>query len=259
MLLLLASAGCSEPRGQAPRERGPRSPVETAAPRELASITPQISSEPLPGGGFYELHRFRFEVAMARFAVVDLAFERPLAAALEASDGSLIFNGGFWDPDRAPEGLTVVDGQTLVPFDDDLGGGVLVVEDGRARLLDAQAGAPATEALDFAQQAKPRLVVGGAVNVRRARPRADRTALCVRDDGRTLELVVARTADDRRGRDGPTLHALAEKLVEIGCEEALNLDGGPSTGVAWRQDGAVRALPSRVAVKLAIRVGLDPR
>lgn len=233
-------------------------PADTAAPRELASIAPRISSEPLPGGGHYELHRFRFELARARFDVVDLAFDRPLAAALEASDGSLIFNGGFWDPDRAPEGLTVVNGRTLVPFDDDLGGGVLVVDDGRAVLRDAQAGAPDTATLDFAQQAKPRLVVAGAVNVRPARPRADRTALCVRDGGRSLELVVARTADERRGRDGPTLHALAQKLVEIGCDEALNLDGGSSTGVAWRQDGVLRALPSRVAVKLAIRVTLTP-
>ena len=44
-------------------------------------------------------------------------------------------------------------------------------------------------------------------------------------------------------RDGPTLFELATSLAGDGCEEALNLDGGPSTGWASDIDG-VRAFRS---------------
>jgi len=51
---------------------------------------------------------------------------------------------------------------------------------------------------------------------------------------------------------GPSLFALAGYLARAGCESALNLDGGPSTGVAWREDGGVRLLPPRAPVRHAV-------
>ncbi len=255
--LLCLLGACTERRP----EPEPARPAPAVEPREppRASVEPVVSTEPLPGGATYELHRFPIDLRRARFEVIDTAFDRTLAGVLAERGATVVVNGGYWDPERQPEGLTVVGGRTLVPFDDDLGGGVLVVDGGRARLLDAEAGPPALPAgVDFAQQCMPRLVVDGAVNVRATNRRADRTALCLREGGRALELVVARTGDGARGRQGPTLHALAEKLAALGCEQALNLDGGPSSGVAWRQGGEVRELASRVGVKLAVAVHLTP-
>ena len=224
------------------------------------SVRAIVSEEPLPRDARYRLTRVPIELSRARFSPVDLGFERTLRAELERSRASVVINGGFWDPEREPEGLTVSDGRVVVPFDVDLGGGVLVIEDGRARVLDAEAGEPQVAASwSFAQQAKPRLVVDGRVNVERdTGRRADRTAVCLRDGGRTIELVHARTADERRGRDGPTLFRFAHTLVAAGCDDALNLDGGPSSGMAWREGGEVRDQPTRVFVRLGIAVHIDP-
>ena len=218
------------------------------------------SEEPLPRDARYRLIRVPVDLGRARLQPVDLEFERTLRAELERSRASIVINGGFWDPDREPEGLTVIGGRVLVPFDADLGGGVLVVEGGRARVLDAEAGEPLVRpGWAFAQQAKPRLVVGGQVNIERdTGRRADRTAVCLRDGGRTIELVHARTADERRGRDGPTLFRFAHTLVAKGCEDALNLDGGPSSGMVWRENGVVHDRPTRVGVRLGIAVHIDP-
>ena len=86
--------------------------------------------------------------------------------------------------------------------------------------------------------------------------RADRTALCLRDGGRTLDVVVART-NDAAGRDGPTLYRFARALARRGCQQALNLDGGPSTGVAWRDGEQVRFLPPRSPVRHAVAIWLN--
>jgi hypothetical protein len=43
-------------------------------------------------------------------------------------------------------------------------------------------------------------------------------------------------------------------LVSRGCEGALNLDGGPSTGVAWREGGKIHALAPRGPLRHAIAV-----
>ena len=66
--------------------------------------------------------------------------------------------------------------------------------------------------------------------------RAARTAACIRNGGRELDLVLAWTRNS--DKDGPGLAQLARWLAEpildgdgSGCEAALNLDGGPSTGI----------------------------
>ena len=83
--------------------------------------------------------------------------------------------------------------------------------------------------------------------------RAERTALCIRDEGRTVDVVIAEPADGTRG---PSLYALGQFLAEKHrCDDALNLDGGPSTGVAYRTGdagSAPRVLPPRGPLRYAI-------
>lgn len=228
-------------------------PAEPTAPAKGRAITPEISTAEDED---VELQVFSFRVAEARFDVVDLGMGRDLEGALARTGASLAINGGYFAPSTQAEGLVIAAGKTLAPFSEALGGGVLVIRGGRAVLADATAFSPPSEA-DFAIQAKPRLVVGGVVNLRGDDGRkAERTALCVQDEGRRLEVIIAHGKGAAPG--GPTLTLLAEMLVSRGCEAALNLDGGPSTGVAWQGEARVESRPPRAAIRHAVTVRLAP-
>lgn len=229
-------------------------PPETIEPPDPGpTITPVVRRIEDADGARYALHRFRFDLGATTIGVVDLDFARTLADALEAEDALLAINGGYWDVEKRPEGLTRVAGRELAPLSTTLGGGVLVIEEGVGRLLDAEAAdLSISDDVDFAQQCMPRIVVDGELNIRRNDGRrADRTALCLRDGGRTLDVYVAR-GGQVDGHGGPTLWTFGEVLVEEGCESALNLDGGSSTGAVWRGAAGVERLPPRVALRLAI-------
>lgn len=241
-----ASAPASEATAQGPTTSPPADPLGP-------TITPDVRPVMPEGGKAYTLSRFRFDLSTTTIDVVDLAFERTLSDALEESGAQLAINGGYWDTELAPEGLTRVAGEELAEFSRSLGGGVLVVDDGVARVLDAEApDLDVPSDADFAQQCMPRIVVDGALNIRRDDGRhADRTALCLRDEGRTLDVYVAR-GEDPDGHGGPTLWTFGEELVAEGCESALNLDGGGSTGAVWRGADGITRLPPRVALRLAL-------
>jgi uncharacterized protein YigE (DUF2233 family) len=169
---------------------------------------------------------------------------------LARSSARLVVNGGFFAPDGGPLGLAISDGKTLSRFSPEMSGGVLWIREGVAHLSateEYQAG-PA----DFAIQCRPRLVVGSRVNIRSDDGRhAARTAVCLRDEGRTVDVLAATGEHDA---PGPTLFELATELVGLGCEEALNLDGGPSTGWAEKDDGGVSFDPPRGPVRHVVVV-----
>jgi hypothetical protein len=149
-------------------------------------------------------------------------------------------NGGFFETDGAASGLLVSHGRRMGRLDARGGSGVLVVAQGHARLLPADSSAESMEG-DVVIQCGPRLVeADSAIGIRTDDgKRASRTAACIRDAGRELDFVLAWT---RNGdRDGPGLFEMAEWLGQplvagdaSGCEAALNLDGGPSTGIVLR-------------------------
>lgn len=221
--------------------------------RRAVSLRPRVKSQPLPNGRSYRLHTFRVSLARARLEVVDLRMSRALDDVLRSRGASLVINGGFFGMRGEPQGMVVSGGRLVSPFMSRIGGGIVAAKEGVARLHDAEEPPSASDA-EFAMQCRPRLVVDSSVNIRSDDGnRADRTALCLRDGGRTLDVVVART-DDSAGRDGPTLFRFARSLKRLGCEQALNLDGGPSTGVAWRDGRHVRFLPPRSAVRHAVAI-----
>lgn len=182
--------------------------------------------------------------------VVDLHMSRALDRVLHEDRAELVVNGGFFDARGEPVGLVVSQGEELSPLKADLSGGVLAVDRERAQLFATEAFAGS--APWFAIQCRPRLVVQSLVNIHSdAGPRAARTAICLRDSGRTLEFVVAEQAPDR---PGPTLFELATELSADGCEDALNLDGGPSTGWASSTDAGVDFVEPRAPVRHALVV-----
>lgn len=211
----------------------------------------QVRTVRLAEGRSYDLHTFPIDVASSELVFEDLNFRRDLRASLSASGARIVVNGGFWDRDNEPEGLAISGGREITPFDLELGGGVLVIRNDRAELHDAEAFTLPSD-VDFAVQCKPRLIVAGANNIRRDDGRrAQRTALCIRDEGRTLDLVLAVSAVRE---EGPSLYELALALLEHGCENALNLDGGPSSGAVWREGDRIASLPTRSPLRFAIRV-----
>jgi Phosphodiester glycosidase len=230
--------------------RGPVGPEPRAdAPSAAIDITPE--SIPLAGDGALQLLVFPVHIAGAHFRVIDLGMGRDIERTLDESGASLVVNGGFFDPADRPEGLVISAGEILSAQSASLGGGIVAVTNGRAVLAPADAFlAPA--GTEFAIQARPRLVVDGGSNIARDDGRAaERTAMCLRAQGGDLEVIVAR---GEAAGQGPTLAGLADALVRRGCEGALNLDGGPSTGVAWRQDGAVHVLAPRGPLRHAIAI-----
>lgn len=76
-----------------------------------------------------------------------------------------------------------------------------------------------------------------------SRTRHPRTAAGIADEGRTLILVVV---DGRRAGEasGMSLSELAELMKQLGCRDALNLDGGGSTEMVLRdpQSGELQVL-----------------
>lgn len=223
--------------------------ASSAAPPAGGPITPEITT--VQGDDAFRLHVFTIPLAGARISIVDVGMGRDVAGARARAGASLVVNAGFFDAAQKPEGLVIAEGEVLSPHSASLGGGVLSVAGGQAALFAAEGYAPAP-GVSFAVQARPRLVVGGKAAIRRDDGKAaERTALCVRDEGRTLEVVVAR---GEAPGVGPTLALLADMLESRGCREALNLDGGPSTGAAWREGEGARDLPPRGPVRQAIVV-----
>jgi uncharacterized protein YigE (DUF2233 family) len=189
-----------------------------------------------------------------QLSIEDVRMSTRLDEVLARRSARLVVNGGFFDPRGAPLGLAVSEGKALSVYSPGMSGGVVWAKDGVAHLsatesYDADAGP-----VDFAIQCRPRLVVASRANIRSDDGRrARRTALCLRDGGRTLEVLVASGAG--RADAGPTLFELAEELALDGCEDALNLDGGPSTGWASTDaDGGRSFVPPRAPVRHVVVV-----
>lgn len=199
----------------------------------------------------YEVDIWSFGLERYAIGIEDVAMTTALDRVLERSGAELVVNGGFFDPDGKPVGLAISDGAVLSRLGSNLSGGVLTLVGARAELFPAE-GFAMPDGGTFAIQCRPRLVVDRVANVKSDDgARAERTALCTRDRGRVVDVVVVRASDDGESA-GPSLFALARHLQDIGCESALNLDGGPSTGVAWRDEGTVRLLAPRKPIRHAV-------
>jgi hypothetical protein len=262
-VVVLLASGCAERSDAQPL---PETPVAAPAAPTPAPWPPEARPHAAgPGvldyavgekrrhdGEPYLLHRFRVPMEGTRIDVVDARMRTDLDRVLAKRGAALVINGGYYGTDGRAQGLVIARGRQRNPLFPRIHGGVVaVLRSGRALHQKADA-VRLPRGVEFAIQCSPQLVVGGRSAVERpGENTASRTALCVRDGGRGLDVYVARV-DPSRGRAGPTLFTFANELVAEGCEEALNLDGGPSTGVAWRAPDGPRALLPRRGVRHAI-------
>lgn len=248
----------------------------TGRPMELGEARPVLQRAGVEAWTF-DLMRGRSKVgslvslhidpAGARPRLVSNDARRPLHAL--APEADVVVNAGFFTPEFRPTGLLVSEGRVLHPFVDHggaAGTGVLVWKaDGAIELYTRAAFVlEDPEAIRVALQAGPRLIEpDGAPGIRSDdRISANRTVVG-RDRAGRFVIVVAHAAG--ASRSGPSLWEMMQLIgpdglgahrAELALEAALNLDGGPSTGLYLRP--AELAMPAGEIVPSALVVDLPP-
>lgn len=102
------------------------------------------------------------------------------------------------------------------------------IPSGYKLLHSLQAGPRLLPELNVEKEAFVRLENGKMVDVIRSRQMVARTAFGVTADRRVL-LVCVEGGEEQQGKGGATLVQVQQLMLDLGCVEALNLDGGSST------------------------------
>jgi len=172
---------------------------------------------------------------------------KPLAT-WQAESGALIaMNGGFFTEQFLATGLIVVDGQASGSSYVGFGGMVTMGAGGLDVRSLVERPYDASETFDYALQAFPMLVLNGEAAYQTADfDAARRTVIGVDENGRVL-LIFASWG-------GLTLAELSSYLAaaDLGLVNALNLDGGTSTGLILAEPP--ENIPAFVAVPSVILV-----
>jgi hypothetical protein len=251
---------------------GPAPPVGTQpAPSASASAAPAVELRPelvqetngaglrvrsgtialWPSWGFSELS---VDLAKIRLEIVAPGRGEQLGKLLP--DGALaVVNGGYFEADFRPSTWLKRAGVELAKKSDTSKGGVLAV--GKKGVYLGPFSGLQFEP-ELAVQSFPLIVeADGSLGIHRDDGRrAARTVVCW--VGRELHFIVLAAP---RG-DGPTLYESAGLLQKpwpdgFGCRAALNLDGGPSSGVWFSPVVAAKQRPP--AAPVAYGIALLPR
>lgn len=243
IVLLVIVLACGAPPELAPSPTATLAPpTRTPEPRDTGwqAVGAGLEARRLlvqTAAGSDRLWLTRVDPARARLRVLyEPTSQRTVRDWFDAAGARLAVNAGYFTPEKNATALIVSDGvrhgRSYVGF-----GGMFAVSDGRAqvRSLITQPYSPA-EPLEQAVQSFPMLIQAGG------RPAA------IDDDGQ----VARRTAvgQDRAGRivfvvsamPVFTLKALSTFLAtsDLDLDVALNLDGGTSSGL-WYRDAAGNA------------------
>ncbi len=210
------------------------------APR-FATVAPGISREPFSG------HVFRIDLGEADLRLVPAGgpSSRQTVEQMAASFPAVVaVNASFFDKEGRAMGLAVSEGSVLA-VGKLKNWGALVVSGTDARIV-LGAGIPDRLTNELIVQGIPRLVIGGRVPGLKPQL-AERTAVCAAA-GRVV-IVVATQAETT---------AFARFLAEpsaksgLGCTDALNFDGGPSTQLVVRLPTLTLSLRGGSAVPNAL-------
>ena len=162
-------------------------------------------------------------------------------------------NGDFFEPwphynvlPTMPLGLSVSDGEPYSNVEEKLYGNLIAFSpDNNPVEIIGESSILGTEIplwMDQVISGGPVLVANGELVIHGDEERHPRTATCIDQQQETLILV---TVDGRRKNSiGMTLDQLAEYMLNLGCYQALNLDGGGSTTMYIEANGGVVNYPS---------------
>jgi len=260
---LLASAGCRQPAQQS--EPKPIVSVAVSAPPS-ASVEPplarlhtsalegpglHIENGVLNSGAQWGFTELRVDTARTELRIV-LAKGGAELGSLLPGKGLAVVNGGYFEADFRPTTWVVDAGVQLSAKSDTSKGGVLALGPQGVYVGTV---ADLTFAPKVAVQSFPLVVEAeGKPGVYRDDGRrAARTIACLVDN--SLHFIVISAP---RG-DGPTLFETATLLREprpggFGCRRALNLDGGPSSGVWFAPRLGAKQRPPFAKVGYAIAI-----
>jgi Phosphodiester glycosidase len=240
----LASLAFSTVFGTLPTWAGEKPPRFSTVAPGIAHATFEVrpaDGEPFSGHAFTidlgeaELRLVPAGGPSSRQTVEQIASPFPVVVAV---------NAGFFDKEGRAMGLVVGEGGRLA-VSKQKNWGALVVTGREARIV-LGSDIPDQVADQLIVQGIPRLVVGGRVPSLKPQV-AERTAVCA-GVGRVVIVVVSRAETT----------ALARFLAEppeksgLGCSDALNLDGGPSTQLVVRLPTLRLSLPGGWGVPNAL-------
>jgi hypothetical protein len=199
------------------------------------------SADPFSGHAF----KINLEVANLRLIPAGAPPVRRAVQEIVAPYAAVVaINASFFDQEGRAMGLAV-DERRLIGSGKRQSWGALVVDDRQARIvLGADVETPL--AYRLVVQGIPRLVVGGKVSPLKPQL-AERTAVCA--DGPVVVLVVSTKAETT---------AFARFLADppetggLGCRDALNLDGGPSTQLVVKLPSLTLSVPGGWGVPNAL-------
>ena len=228
------------------------SPVRAAPPRfsvvalgiaHAAFKGRPADTEPFSG------HAFKIDLDVAELRLIP-AGNPPLRRSVEQIVAPypvvVAANASFFDPEGRAMGLAVDEGRVMAPSTRRTWG-ALVIDGKQGRIM---LGADIRDPLDhrLIVQGIPRLLVGGKVQPLKPQI-AERTAVCA--GGNIVVLVVSTRAEAT---------AFARFLADppdqggLGCWDALNLDGGPSTQLVVKLPALALSLPGGWGVPNALLV-----
>jgi phosphodiester glycosidase len=239
VLLAAASAVMSPVRAEPPRF----SVVALGIAHALFKVRPAADAEPFSG------HAFKIDLDVAELRLIP-AGDPPLRRTVEQIVAPypvvVAVNASFFDKEGRAMGLAVDDGRVMA-LSNRRNWGALVIDGKQGRIM---LGADIQDPRDhrLVVQGLPRLLVGG--KVQQLKPQnAERTAVCAR--GNIVVLVVSTRAEAT---------AFARFLADppdqggLGCRDALNLDGGPSTQLVVKLPALALSLPGGSGVPNALVV-----
>jgi Phosphodiester glycosidase len=238
VLLAVSGAGVSSGGGESPR-------FITVAPG-ISHARFQVRPDDAEA---FSGHAFSVDLDVAALRLIPAggpASRRTVEEIVAAYPTVVAINASFFDTEGRAMGLAVDDGRVLA------GGkrrswGALVIDDKNARIvLGAELQDDRGHRLIV--QGIPRLVVGGKVQPLKPQL-AERTAVCAK--GGVIVLVVSTKAETT-----PFARFLADPPDQggLGCGDALNLDGGPSTQLVVKLPTLAMSFPRGWGVPNALVV-----
>jgi hypothetical protein len=220
------------------------------APR-FRAVAPGISHTPLdvyaPDSEHFSGHAFRIDLAEAELRLVPAGgpSTRQTVEQIAAPFPAVVaVNASFFDTDGRAMGLSVSEGRVLTTGRRSTWGALAISGTDARIVLGSAISDPLTQRLIV--QGLPRLVVGGKVPGLKPQV-AERTAVCAA--GSQVIIVVVTKAES--AAFARFLASPPEK-AGLGCADALNLDGGPSTQLVVRLPGLTTSLPGGWGVPNAL-------
>jgi Phosphodiester glycosidase len=231
-------------------ERGESPRFVTVAPG-IAHATFQVRPD---GSEAFSGHAFNVELDVAELRLVSAGgptSRRTVEEIVAPYPAVVAVNASFFDTEGRAMGLAVDDGR-MMATGKRRSWGALVIDDTHARIV-LGAEIKDDHAHRLVVQGIPRLVVGGKVPPLKPQL-AERTAICAK--GSVVVLVVSTKAEST-----PFARFLADPPDQggLGCGDALNLDGGPSTQLVVKLPGMTLSFPRGWGVPNALVVAPGKR